>query len=262
MELWPIEVVVLATSVAMLFGWLLQRRTHNAGIVDVIWAACMSASAMFYAAIGDGALVPRFAVAMLGGFWGFRLALHLLSRVLHEDEDGRYQSLREHWRGHQGKFFAFFQGQAILTVLFSLPFYAVSANPSNHISLVCLVGILIWFVSVGGESVADMQLANFRKDSRNRGKTCREGLWRYSRHPNYFFEWTHWFSYVLLAHGAVFSIWSLSLLGPILMLISLCWVTGIPFVERQALRSRGEDYRQYQRETSVFIPWFPGAPGG
>ena len=90
-------------------------------------------------------------------------------------------------------------------------------------------------------------------------QTCREGWWRYSRHPNYFFEWLHWWSYVALAVGA--SYWWLTLLSPAVMLYFLVCVTGIPPTEAQALASRGEDYRQYQRTTSVFIPWFPKERG-
>ena len=117
------------------------------------------------------------------------------------------------------------------------------------------LGICVWLASLVGESIADLQLARFRSNPRNRGKTCRDGLWRYSRHPNYFFEWLHWFAYVCLAWGSPWFV--LSLIGPALMLVSLCWVSGIPFVEAQSLRSRGDDYREYQRTTSMLIPWFP-----
>lgn len=247
--------VWLAAVAAMLAGWLLQKRTRNAGVVDAIWAACMSASALYYAIVGDGGAIPRVAVAVLGGFWGFRLCMHLLARVLNEDEDGRYRHLREHWRDSQWKFFFFFQAQAVLVALFSLPFLAVSRNPAMHATSWIWLGVLVWIASVAGETVADLQLARFRHDARNRGRTCRAGLWRYSRHPNYFFEWMHWFAYVLLAVGSPIA-W-LAWLGPLLMLVSLLWVTGIPFVEAQSLRARGEDYRDYQRTTSMLIPWFP-----
>lgn len=257
MSAWPIIVVWAASSVSMLGAWYVQRSTRNAGIVDAVWALCMAGSALFYASTGGGSLTARLGVGLLGGAWGFRLCLHILARVLSESEDGRYRYLREHWHGHQGRFFAFFQAQALLTVLFSLPFYAVAQNHEAEISVWCLAGIAVWIVGVTGESIADTQLARFRHDPDGHGHTCREGLWRYSRHPNYFFEWLHWFSYVFLAVGTPWPIWALSWLGPVLMLISLCWVTGIPFAEAQALRSRGDDYRDYQRATSVFVPWFP-----
>lgn len=260
MSPWYILYVWIAASVAMFFGWLVQLRTRNAGIVDAIWSFGMGASALYYAWISSGGFVSRTAVALLGGVWGFRLCLHILARVLSEHEDGRYRYLREYWRGDQRKFFGFFMAQGLLTALFSVPFYAVAENTRDSVTVWCVLGLSTWVVSVVGESVADAQLARFRKNPQNRGKTCREGLWRYSRHPNYFFEWLHWFTYVFLAVGAPFPAWLLSLVGPILMLITLVWISGIPFTEAQALRSRGEDYRDYQRRTSMLIPWFPREP--
>ena len=254
---WYILYVWVAASVAMFAGWLIQRRTRNAGIVDAIWSACMGAAALFYAWVGTGGLVSRLAVAMLGGLWGFRLCMHILSRVLNEPEDGRYRYLREYWRDDQRKFLGFFMAQALLTALFSLPFYAVAENPRDSLSIWCVLGLTTWLIAIAGESIADAQLSHFRKNPQNRGKTCRAGLWHYSRHPNYFFEWLHWFAYVFLSIGTPFPAWLLSLLGPTLMLASLCWISGIPFTEAQALRSRGDDYRDYQRSTSMLIPWFP-----
>ena len=254
---WNIVYVWIAACVIMTLAWLIQLRTRNAGIVDAVWAACMGASALFYAGFGSGGCVPRIALAALGGIWGLRLCAHILVRVLHEPEDGRYRYLRQHWNDDQGKFFGFFMIQAVSVALFTLPFYAVAQNPRATWSIWIVCGVVIWLVSQIGESIADAQLSNYRKNPQNHGKTCRAGLWRYSRHPNYFFEWLHWFSYVSLAIGAAFPFWLISLLGPALMLVSLCWVSGIPFTEAQALRSRGEDYRDYQRTTSMLIPWWP-----
>ncbi|WP_222565848.1 DUF1295 domain-containing protein [Novilysobacter antarcticus] len=244
----------LLAALVMTLGWRWQRARSNAGIVDVLWAAGVGGSAVVLAITGDGAVATRVALAVLGGVWGGRLALHLWGRVRSEPEDGRYRYLREHWNGSQLKFFAFFQAQALLIVLFALPFVAVAGNP--RMSLPWLVaGGVIWMVSVLGESIADRQLDRFRKDPANAGKTCRDGLWRYSRHPNYFFEWVHWFAYVCLAVGSPIS-W-LAWAGPAVMYVFLRWISGVPYTEKQALRSRGEDYRNYQRTTSVLIPWFP-----
>ena len=118
-----------------------------------------------------------------------------------------------------------------------------------------MAAILTWVVAVGGEWLADRQLADFRADPANRGRTCREGLWGWSRHPNYFFEWLHWFAYLWLAVGS--HLWWLALIGPVLMLLFLYRVSGIPWTEAQALRSRGEDYVRYQREVSAFLPLPP-----
>ena len=244
----------LLAAVLMSLGWLWQRARSNAGIVDVLWAAGVGGSAIVLAISGSGAPSTRWALGLLGGLWGGRLALHLWRRVRGEPEDGRYQYLREHWHGDQLKFFGFFQFQAFLIVLFALPFVAVACN--RHASISWLVAAAaIWLLSVLGESIADAQLARFRSEPSNKGKTCRDGLWRYSRHPNYFFEWLHWFAYVCLAVGSPIA-W-LAWAGPIVMYVFLRWISGVPYTEKQALRSRGEDYRQYQRTTSILIPWFP-----
>ncbi|HET9482434.1 MAG TPA: DUF1295 domain-containing protein [Xanthomonadales bacterium] len=254
----PVLVVLIGAAIVMAAVWLLQLRTRNAGYVDVAWAALMGLAALWYGLVADGGGLPRLVMALLAATWGFRLALHLLHRVMNEPEDGRYRHLREHWRGSQAKFFGFFMFQAALTALFSLPFYIAARNPVDAFTPWTALAIAIWIVAIGGETIADRQLARFRADPANRGRTCRAGLWRYSRHPNYFFAWLHWFTYVALSVGAPMG-W-LSLLGPVLMGASLAWITGIPFVEQQALRSRGEDYRRYQRETSAFFPWFPKPP--
>ncbi len=250
----PLGLLWLLAASMMSLGWLWQRSRSNAGIVDVLWAAGLGASAVLFAFLGSGGLWPRSILAVLGGLWGARLAAHLWTRVRSEPEDGRYRNLRARWHGGQFKFFLFFQFQAFLIVLFSLPWLAAVHNPLGF-GRWMLAGIAIWLISVIGESIADRQLARFRADPKNRGYTCREGLWRYSRHPNYFFEWVHWFAYVCIAIGSPIA-W-LAWVGPLLMYVFLRWISGIPHTEAQALRGRGDDYRAYQRSTSKLIPWFP-----
>ncbi|MET0331184.1 MAG: DUF1295 domain-containing protein [Dyella sp.] len=247
-------VLWLLAALMMSMGWLWQRSRTNAGIVDALWAGGLGGSAVLFAMLGDGGPWPRVALGVLGGLWGIRLAAHLWKRVCGEPEDGRYQNLRMHWQGSQWKFFLFFQFQGLLIVLFSLPFLAVARNPGES-SLWLWGGAAIWLVSVIGEWIADRQLARFRANHAHRGRTCRQGLWRYSRHPNYFFEWVHWFAYVCMAVGSPIA-W-LAWAGPLVMYVFLRWISGIPYTEAQALRSRGDDYRAYQQSTSMLIPWFP-----
>lgn len=241
-------------AVMMTAGWVWQLKRENAGIVDVLWAAGLACGAMLLALLGDGAGLPRMLLGLCGGIWGLRLAAHLWHRVSREAEDGRYRYLRTHWQGSQLNFFLFFQFQALLIVLFALPFLAVSANPEVRLLWLAL-GVAIWIGSVAGEALADSQLRQFRENPDNRGHTCRVGLWRYSRHPNYFFEWLHWFSYVSFAVGAP-KFW-LAWTGPLVMFVFLRWVSGIPFTEAQALRTRGQEYRDYQASTPMLFPWWP-----
>jgi steroid 5-alpha reductase family enzyme len=243
------------SALTMAVVWWLSMRVDNVGYVDVAWAGLMAASALLVGAFAEGSEVPRGLVALLGSVWGTRLCLHLLRRVLHEAEDGRYQALRAEWHGSRVKFFWFFQLQAVVVTLFALPFLAAGSRHDNGLCLWTGAAIVTWLISVGGESLADHQLAAFRAVPGNRGKTCRAGLWSWSRHPNYFFEWLHWFTYVFLAVGS-HAFW-LSLVGPALMFAFLYRVSGIPWTEKQSLRSRGEDYRRYQQQVSAFFPWPP-----
>ena len=202
-------------------------------------------------------MTHRIVVAGLGAGYGLRLGLYLFyARILDATEDPRYQLIRDKL-GPKGEWwmFLYFIGQALAIAVFSVPLLVLMANPESTWTVWELAGVCVWFVGVGGETMADHQLKRFRSHAYNKGKTCREGLWRYSRHPNYFFEGVHWCSYVIMSVGLP-NAW-LTLVGPILMIGALLKVSGIPFAEAQALASRGDDYREYQRTTNAFIPWFP-----
>jgi steroid 5-alpha reductase family enzyme len=254
---WILVACWLAAALLMTALWLVQRRTGNAGIVDAGWAAGLGAAGVGFYLAGPVDPARGALVLALAGIWSLRLAYYLVvDRVLTEEEDGRYQRLKRYWGERaQPWLFVFFQAQAVFVVIFAIPFLAAMVNSAPFPRIWDLLAIAVWLVSIGGESLADRQLARFRADPANRGKTCRSGLWRYSRHPNYFFEWIHWWAYVLLAVGS-WTFW-VALAGPVVMLIFLFRLTGIPYTEDQALASRGEDYRRYQRETSVFFPWLP-----
>lgn len=241
----------------MLVLWLLQVFRRDASVVDVGWAYAVGGLVLYFAASTEGDGVRRGVVACLGSVWAFRLGTYLLlNRVLGKPEDGRYQALRNRWgtKAHAG-FFLFFQAQALLAVVFASPMLLAMADDTPFGTLADGLGVAIWLTALVGEAIADGQLARFRANPVNRGHVCQVGLWRYSRHPNYFFEWLHWWAYPLLALG---SPWVFITLVPlVLMLFFLFKVTGIPYTEKQALKSRGEAYRQYQQTTSVFFPWPP-----
>jgi steroid 5-alpha reductase family enzyme len=247
----------IAISATMVFLWFVQRKTGNAGIVDAGWAAGIGLLGIFFAVTSGGYVPRRLLIAVLIGVWSLRLAAYLFfGRVLGHPEEGRYQALRKKWApAVQWNLFRFYQIQASTVLFFALPVLVIASHPANRWTAWDLFGTIVWCVGVGNTILSDHQLARFKRRPESRGKTCQKGWWRYSRHPNYFFEWLHWCAYPILAVGAPF--WWLTPLAPALMLYFLLRVTGIPLTEAQAVSSRGEEYRQYQRTTSVFVPWFP-----
>ena len=247
--------IVASVTMAVLWWWHLRLR--NAGIVDVGWTALVSALAILDAVACGGAAIRRVAIAAMIGAWGLRLSAHLLDdRVVERPEDGRYAAMRREWGASAPRrFFWFFQTQALAAVAFSLPALLTSVNPDPRLSTLEYAAIGLWAAAFAGEAMADWQLHQFKSNTANHGHTCRSGWWRFSRHPNYFFEWVIWVAYALFATASPWgcAAWAC----PAAMLYLLFRVTGIPLNEAQALRSRGDEYRHYQASTSAFVPWFP-----
>lgn len=239
----------------MAFLWLEQRRRGEADIVDFGWTVSLGFLAVFYAIGGEGEKFSRSVIALVGAIWSLRLGLHLWKRVCSHGEDGRYVALRQHWGSRaQFNFFIFFQAQALLALFLSISFLIPATQIKDFNKIQILISLAWFLFSIGGETISDIQLKNWRNKPQNHGKTCRGGLWKYSRHPNYFFEWLYWFTYAILAYGS--SYWFLTLISPCLILFLILKVTGIPPTEERALRTRGDDYRLYQKTTSSFVPWF------
>ncbi len=252
-----------AAVVVLLMGvlWAIHLRIRNAAIVDFGWGLGIALIAVLYAIEGPGYAPRKWLIATMAWVWGIRLSMYLLfDRVISKPEEGRYQQLRREWKTNLPlKFFFFFQFQAFLCVLLSAPFLFAVLNSRNEISWLEYAAVGLWLLALAGEVAADWQLAAFKANPANKGKLCRAGLWNYSRHPNYFFEWLIWVAYAMFALASPWGF--VALLCPALMLYFLLRVTGIPATEAQALRSRGETYRRYQQTTSAFVPWFPKKEG-
>lgn len=245
---------VLAGAMTLL--WVLHLRRGEADVVDLGWSAGIGVQAVVFAWLGEGDPTRRALVGAIAGLWSARLSWHLLTdRVLEHGEDRRYAALRKAFGGRARLgFFGVFQANALLAVLLASGPLVV-AQLDRPFGALDVAGGALFLVSFVGESVADRQLARFKRRPDTSGKTCREGLWRYSRHPNYFFEWLHWLSYPLLAASSVWALWTLVPVA--LIYVFLVHVTGIPPAERSSVESRGDDYRRYQQETNAFFPWFP-----
>jgi len=242
--------------VAFALVWAISVRIRNYGLLDAAWSYGVTVLAPIYAWYGPGDALRKWLVTAVGVAWSLRLGTYILVRVLrhHPTEDQRYETLRKRWPG-TGMFLVFFELQAVLVVIFSLPFLFVAFNPSPHLQLVEIAGLILALIALAGEATSDLQMSAFKADPASKGQVCRRGLWRYSRHPNYFFESLIWWAFFLVTLGSPYG-W-ITIVCPLLMLYFLFKVTGIPLTEEYAVKSKGDAYREYQRTTSAFVPWFP-----
>ena len=251
-----------AAPVFVLFAgvWALARKVDNYSVVDPAWAlGLLWPIGVMAWGVGTSSYMPRvLLMSIMGACWSLRLGSYLVMRVAshHPAEDVRYKVLREGWKDRLARnFFWFFEAQALLVVLLAVPFAISLCNPTAHLSWIEWAGLAIWAVGFVGESIADNQMRRFKADPTNKGKVCQVGLWKYSRHPNYFFESVIWWGFWVFACGSPWG-W-VTIYAPLLILHFLLRVTGIPLTEKCAVESKGEAYREYQRTTSAFIPWSP-----
>ena len=252
------EAWALAAALQLVL-WLVQQRTRNAGIVDVGWAVSFALVIALFATRATAPATTWAVLAVIVAVWSLRLGGYLVTRgAARSPEEGRYADLRARWgTAASPKFFVFFQAQAALTGILSTAFVIpFIAGPRDGTLAFRIAGAALSIIGLLGETIADAQLARWRRDPANKGKVCDTGLWSHSRHPNYFFEWCFWLG--LAVYGIAFAPAGLiALLGQGIILGSILGVTGIPPTENQALRSKGEAYRAYQARVSRFIPLPP-----
>jgi steroid 5-alpha reductase family enzyme len=255
LEAWAVCAVLQAVL------WWVAQRTKNAGIVDVGWAQSFTVIVLLFGLHSDVPRASCLPLATLVIAWSTRLTCYLISRgAATGKEEGRYKELRRRWALQANrKFFIFFQAQAalsaILSVAFVVPFVMLPSNAPLR-----AIGFTIAAIGIIGETLADAQLAQWKSYPGNVGRVCDRGLWAWSRHPNYFFEWCVWIGFAVycLAFGA----WGLlGLIGQAIIIASIFGVTGIPPTEAQAIRSKGDAYRAYQQRVSRFIPMPPKSRG-
>ncbi|HAM75700.1 MAG TPA: hypothetical protein DCQ09_08665 [Alcanivorax sp.] len=250
--------VALTSALAL---WLASIPLRDVSIIDMFFALIIVAITLTAFALAPAYNTLQWVLLAMVLLWALRITAHLIGRNWGHGEDPRYTKLRS-WVNNERAFIwlslrQVFLLQAVVLWLASLPVQVGLFAGTRQIGLLAMLGSLLWLLGLIVETVADAQLRRFRAQPENRGTVLCTGLWRYSRHPNYFFEWLHWFSYPLIAVGAALAGWLWLL--PVAMFLFLWFVTGIPHTEKQALKSRGDDYREYQRTTSPFIPWRPAS---
>jgi steroid 5-alpha reductase family enzyme len=261
--------IAVALAAVMTIAWVVQQRSGNSGWVDTVWTAglgTVGVAAALAPISGDATSARQVLVAALVGIWALRLGVHIARRTRGISDDPRYADLIRGWGDNaRPQMFWLLQKQALVSVPLALSMFLAAHNPTPGLGIRDLLAALLLAVAIGGEALADQQLHRFRRAPDNAGRVCDTGLWRWSRHPNYFFEWLGWLAYPLLAvdpAGAYPWGW-LALAGPLCMYWLLAHVSGIPPLEQHMLRSRGNAFRAYQRRTSAFFPWPPaGAAGG
>ncbi len=252
----PVSVLLIETAAtALVFGaiWAICVKIKNYGFLDVTWTLMVGVLASADCIAGSGPILRRLAFGGVAAVWSLRLGLFVLLRVLrhHPREDKRYETLRERWNS-PGAFLAFFELQAAIAVIFSLPFLIAANVAQFDLRLAEWVGLALAVAGLIGEAVSDAQAAAFKRRNPHAAVLDR-GLWRYSRHPNYFFELVFWIG-IAVAAATLPGGW-VAVICPVLIAYFLLRVTGIPLTEKYAVKTYGEAYRKYQRCTSAFIPW-------
>jgi steroid 5-alpha reductase family enzyme len=246
---------LLLMLIAFAVVWAIGVRIRNYSFLDAIWSYGVAILAPIYAIAGPGHVDRKMAFTLLGVAWSLRLGTYIFLRVLrhHPQEDVRYGGLRERWKGN-GMFLVFHELQAVIVVVFSLPFLLASWW-RMPLGILEMIGLGLVVIALVGETIADRQMQHFKSDPSNKGRVCAVGLWRYSRHPNYFCEFLVWVGFAVASLDTPNG-W-ITLVCPLLMYYFLTKVTGIPLTEEYSLKSKGDAYRDYQRTTNAFFPWFP-----
>ena len=257
-ELLLVNLAVIAS--AMLALWLASIPLRNASIVDIFWGPAFVIVSLVGWWLGDGDIERRTLLAALTGAWGLRLGAYLAIRNIGHGEDPRYARWRRRIEDAGGNFtrrslVMVFLAQGLLVIIVSLPVQAgQQAATGRPPGALALAGTLLWLLGFLFEAIGDWQLRRFRSVAANQGRLLDQGLWRYTRHPNYFGNACLWWGLWLVACDAPGLWWTA--VGPLLMTFLLLKVSGVALLEQSLVVTRPQ-YAAYQRRTSAFIPWPP-----
>jgi steroid 5-alpha reductase family enzyme len=259
-QLIPLIVVLCGMAAVMSAAWVIQLGTRNGGWVDVFWTFGTGVGGIIVA-LWPGAAASdarQVLVAVLVGVWSIRLGSYIAMRVAGDaHEDKRYAGFRTEWGGDfERNMYVLCIVQAPAAALLSLSIYAASHGGAAELGIRDMLGAFVLVAGIIGEGVADDQMRRFRKTA-SHGSVMDKGLWSWSRHPNYFFEWMVWLAYPVIVFDISVPWTWLSLVGPVMMFVLLRYGTGVPTLEKTMLASRGDKFRDYQKRVSAFFPLPP-----
>jgi len=257
-------ILALTTALALMLvvmtaAWLTALKTDNTGWIDVFWTFGTGLAGVVVA-LSPWAGPPsqrQMLVAALVAVWAVRLGSYIALRVAGGAEDARYLLLKDEWKADfRKRLFGLAIVQAPATTLLSASIAAAALRPGQGLGPTDAIGAVILLIAIVGEGLADGQMKRFKADKANKGKVMDRGLWGWSRHPNYVFEWFGWVAYPViaidLAGGWTWG-WA-SLIAPVVMYLILTRLTGVPPLEAAMLKSRGKAYEDYQKRVGAFFP--------
>lgn len=237
--------------------WIWSVFIKNVSIVDIFWGLGFVVVNTFYVFMSGELNARKIVILTLVCIWGFRLAIYLAIRNIGKGEDFRYQEFRQNYGPKRYWWFSYFQTfllQGILIMIISLPLLGINYNNSNgNLEILDYLGIIIWIIGFTFETVGDFQLSNFKRDPKNKGKILHTGLWKYTRHPNYFGDSAVWWAYGIFSIAAG-SYWQA--IGAVIMTLLILKISGVSLLEK-TLKETKPQFKEYIQKTSSFIPWFP-----
>jgi steroid 5-alpha reductase family enzyme len=249
-------------AVVMSTAWVVQRAVGNSGWIDAFWTFGTGAAGIVAALIpfagAEGPSARQLLAAAVVLLWAVRLGGYITLRVATSAEDARYARLRNEWGAdYQRKLYLFVLPQAGASALLCVSIMAAASRPVGGLEGRDIIAAAILLVAISGEGLADAQLAAFKRAGPPKGSVCDKGLWAWSRHPNYFFEWFGWLAWPVMGLDPSRPVSWLTLIAPLAMFGVLRFLTGVPPLEEIMLASRGDTYRAYQARTSAFLPMPP-----
>lgn len=250
-------ITLAATGALMLGVWVLSLIKRDASIVDTFWGLGFVLIAAVCYSIAKGYAERKTLITLLTAIWGLRLAIHIFWRNAGRGEDYRYQAMRKRFgrRFPIVSLFTVFGLQGLLMWVISLPLQIAEISPEPaRLAWLDWAGTIVWLIGFLFESVGDLQLARFKADSMNKGKVMNRGLWRYTRHPNYFGDALLWWGFLLIALSTPRGIWTV--ISPLVMTGLLMKVSGVALLEKTLIKTKAE-YRGYVQRTNAFFPWLP-----